>query len=83
MILHQRLKVKYLNNFIWLLTLSGLAFSVVRQARGGGLRGPEAQMPKIKVNITLIEIKFCMGHYVYKSILDAKFEVDSPFSLEI
>ena len=29
------------------LTLSGPAFSVVRQARGGS----EAQMPKIKVNI--------------------------------
>ena len=31
------------------LTLSGPAFSVVRQARGG--RGSEARMPKIKVNI--------------------------------
>ena len=25
------------------LTLSGPAFSVVRQARGGGLRGPDAK----------------------------------------
>ena len=32
------------------LTLSGPAFSVVRQARGGG-GGSEARMPKIKVNI--------------------------------
>ena len=35
------------NKGVSLLTLSGPAFSVVRQARGGS----EAQMPKIKVNI--------------------------------
>ena len=33
------------------LTLSGPAFSVVRQARGGS----EAQMPKIKVNINQLK----------------------------
>ena len=35
-----------------ILTLSGPAFSVVRQARGGG---SEAQMPKIKVNINQLK----------------------------
>ena len=33
------------------LTLSGPAFSVIRQARGGS----EAQMPKIKVNINQLK----------------------------
>ena len=58
------------------LTLSGPAFSVVRQAQGE-LRGPDAKNQSYH---QLIEIKLCMGHYIYKSIPDAKFEVDSSFS---
>ena len=61
------------------LTLSGSAFSVVCQAPGGG-GAQRPGMPKIKVNIKLIEIKLCMGHYIYKSIPGAKFEVNSSFS---
>ena len=37
---------------ILILTLSGPAFLVVRQARGGG---SEARMAKIKVNINLLK----------------------------
>ena len=50
------------------LTLSG---------PGGGLRGPDA---KNQSKHQLIEIKLCVGHYIYKGIPDAKFEVDSSFS---
>ena len=41
-----------LNAKFTFLTLSGPAFSVVRQARGGS----EAQMPKIKVNINQLKL---------------------------
>ena len=37
-----------------ILTLSGLAFSVVRQAGGGG-GGSEAQITRIKVNINQLK----------------------------
>ena len=37
------------------LTLSGPAFSVVRQARGSEAQGSEAQMPKIEVNINQLK----------------------------
>ena len=47
--LEDRLKALLTENA--LLTLSGPAFSVVRQARGGS----EAQMPKIKVNINQLK----------------------------
>ena len=51
-----------------------------REKGGGGGGGSEARMPKIKVNINWLKLKLCMGHYIYKSILDAKFEIDSSFS---
>ena len=61
-----------------ILTLSGPAFSVVRQARGGGevggIRGPDAKNPG---KHQLIEMKLCMSHYIYTSIPDAKFEAGS------
>ena len=41
--------------FFQILTLSGPAFIVVRQAAGGGGGGSEAQMPKIKVNINRLK----------------------------
>ena len=44
-------KVFIISFFLDGLTLSGPAFSVVRQARGGS----EAQMPKIKVNINQLK----------------------------
>ena len=56
------------------LTLSGPAFSVVRQAREGG---SEAQMLKTKVNINMNP---CISHYTHKSIPDAKFEAGSSSS---
>ena len=58
------------------LTLSGPAFSVVRQARGG-LRGPDA---KNRGYHQPIKMKFGRSHYGHKSIPDAKFESDSSFS---
>ena len=59
-----------------ILTLSGPAFSVVRQGRGEGLRGPDA---KNQVQHKMIEngMKLCTSHYARKIILDAKFEADS------
>ena len=54
------------------LTLSGPAFSAVRQARGGGgggLRGPDV---KNQCKHQPIEMKLCMSHYIPKSIPDAK-----------
>ena len=63
-----------------ILTLSGLAFSVVHQARGRG-GSSEARMPKIKVNIMQpIDMKLCISHYIHKSIPHAKFEADSSSS---
>ena len=63
------------------LTLSGPAFSVVRQAWGGrGLRGPDA---KNQGQHQSIESKLGMGHYIHKSIPDAKFEADSSSSFGI
>ena len=58
------------------LTLSGPAF----QSFARGLRGPDA---KNQGKNQPIEIKLCMSHYIYKSILDAKFETDSFLGLEI
>ena len=60
------------------LTLSGLAFSVVRQAwgggGGGGLRGPDA---KHQGYHQPIEMKLCIHQYSHKSMPDAKFESGS------
>ena len=60
------------------LTLSGPAYSVVRQAQGGGgVNGPDA---KNQGKHQLIEMKLCMSHYIHKSIPHAKFEADSSSS---
>ena len=48
------LKIRHVLSVDEFLTLSGPAFSVVRQARGGG-GGSEAQMPKIEVNINQLK----------------------------
>ena len=60
------------------LTISGPAFSVVRQTRGGGgrrgRRGPDA---KNQCYHQPIEIKLCLSHYGPKSMPDAKFESGS------
>ena len=57
----------------YFITLSGKAFSVVRQTRGrgeGGIRGPDA---KDKGYHQPTEIKFCTDHHhSYKSMPDAK-----------
>ena len=58
------------------LTLSGPAFLVVRQARGG-LRGPDARNQGLHQPI---KMKLCMSHYIHQSIPHAKFEPDSSFS---
>ena len=58
------------------LTLSGPAFSVVRQARGGG---GEAQRPRCQ-NYGYhqpIEMKLYMSRYSHKSMPGAKFEFGS------
>ena len=52
-------------SYINFLTLSGLAFSVVRQARGGS----EAQMPKIKVNINQLKWNLAWVITVIKAFL--------------
>ena len=65
-----------LDLYVKVLTLSGPAFSVVRQARGG-LRGPDA---KNRSEHQPIKMKFGMSHYGHKSIPDAKFESDSSSS---
>ena len=57
------------------LTVSGPAFSVVRQARG--LRGPDAKNQR---RHQPIEMKLGMSHYSHKSMPDAKFE-SSSFSI--
>ena len=64
--------------FIIILILSGPAFSVVRQARGG-LRGPDA---KNQGKHQPIDMKLCMSHYIHNSIPHAKFEADSSSSFE-
>ena len=51
------------------LTLSGLAFFVVRQARG--VRGPGCQKSRYHQPI---EMKLCMSQYSHESMPDAKFE---------
>ena len=58
------------------LTLSGLAFSVICQTQRG------AQRPRSKNQSwhQSIEMKLCLSHYSYNSILDAKFEADSSSS---
>ena len=56
------------------LALAGPAFSVVRQAREGGLRGPDA---KNQGYHPLIEIKLGMSHYGHKSIPGGKLESGS------
>ena len=76
---HEHLMNKGLiRKFSYCLTLSGPAFSFVRQARGGrGLRGPDA---KNQGYHQATEMKLCMNHYIHKSIPLAKFEVDSSSS---
>ena len=75
-----------INRYYWLffnqsraLILSGPAFLVVRQAGegGGGLRGLNT---KNQGKDQLTEMEFCMSHYIYKSMPDAKFESGSFFS---
>ena len=63
-----------LNDKPILLTLSDPAFSVVRQGRGCGLRGPDAKNEGYHQQI---EMKVCTSHYSHKSILDANFECGS------
>ena len=52
--------------------------SVALQAQGGG-GGSETRMLKL-ISFQLIEMKLCVSHYSYKSILDVKFEVGSSSS---
>ena len=40
-------------------------------------------MPKIKVTIKPIDIKFRMSHYSHRSMPDAKFEFGKVLALEI
>ena len=61
------------------LTLSGPAFSVVRQARGGS----EAQMPKIKVNITRLKWNFAWIILTIKAFLMQNLSVVALLVLEI
>ena len=51
--------------------------SLFSRSSGPGLSGLDAKNQSYH---QLIVIKLCMGHYIYKSIPGAKFEVDSPFS---
>ena len=63
--------------FLFLLTLSGPAFSVIRQAGvggGGGLRGPDAKSQGCHQPI---EAKFCLSQYSHESMPDAKFDSGS------
>ena len=59
-----------------ILTLSGLAFSVVRLAGGGG-GGLTVPYTKNQGYYQPIEIKLWMGLYRHKSMPDAKFEPGS------
>ena len=60
------------------LNLSGPAFSVVRQAPGGGgLRGLDA---KNQSKHKPTELKLCMSHYNHRNNADTKFEFDSSTS---
>ena len=68
----------YILTNCFVITLSGAAFSVVRQARGGG---GGAQRPGCqKSRLTSIDMKLCMSHYIHKSIPHAKLEADSSSS---
>ena len=62
------------------LTLSGPAFSVVRQARGGG---SEAQMPKIKVNINWLKLNFAWVIMSIKAFLMQNLRLIALLVLEI
>ena len=63
-----------------LLTLSGPAFSVVRQSRGGG---SEAQMPKIKVNINWLKLNFAWVIISIKAFLMQNLRLIALLVLEI
>ena len=56
-----------------MLTLSGLAFSVVRQAQEW-FKGPYT---KNQCYYQLIKMKLCMSQYNYEHMPDAKFESGS------
>ena len=59
------------------LTLSGPAFSVVRQA-WGWLRGPDAKNQGYHHPIEMrVEMKLCVSQYSHESMSDAKFESGS------
>ena len=62
------------------LTLSGPAFSVVRQARGGG---SEALMPKIKVNINWLKLNFAWVIISIKAFLMQNLRLIALLVLEI
>ena len=61
------------------LTLSGPAFSVVRQARGGS----EAQMPKIKVNINQLKRNLALVIMAIKAFLMQNLSLIAYLVLEI
>ena len=61
------------------LTLSGPAFSVVRQARGGS----EAQMPKIIVNINWLKLNFAWVIISIKAFLMQNLRLIALLVLEI
>ena len=66
-----------------ILTLSGPAFSVVRQARGGGGGGSEARMPKIKVNTNWLKLNFAWVIISIKAFLMQKLRLIALLVLEI
>ena len=65
------------------LTLSGPAFSVVRQARRGGEGGSEARMPKIKVNINWLKLNFASVIISIKAFLMQNLRLIALLVLEI
>ena len=77
----------YKHKFFWetfwsiSLTLSGPAFSVVRQAQGG--RGSEAQMRKIKVNINWLKWNFAWVIISIKPFLMQNLRLIALLVLEI
>ena len=76
-IISQPISIEY--GMVHSLTLTGPAFSVVRQGQGA-LRGPDA---KNEGQHQPIEMKLCMCHHTrIKSIPDAKFESGSSSSFE-
>ena len=65
-----------------ILTLSGPAFSVFRQAQGGGGGGLRGLDAKSQGYHQPIEMKLCMSQNSYESMPDAKFESGSFSSVE-